>query len=116
MPYTINGSNASVGSEPRIENGTMWVPLREVAEALGAKVDYEPSTGVALVYHGDNIITVTRDDASIDVNGTAQRLQAAPFVENGQAWVPVRFFNTVLGAELNVDLENKGVDLAGGTV
>jgi len=114
MPYTINGDMPSIASEPRLQDGTMWVPLRGVAESLGARVDYEPTNGVALVYHGDEIITVKINDPNIDVSGTPHALQAAPFVEGGEAWVPVRFFNAALGANVNVDLENSIVDINSG--
>jgi hypothetical protein len=89
----------------------MWVPLRSVAQALGAKVDYEPTNGVALLYHGDEVVTVKVNDANVDVSGTTHTLQAAPFVENGEAWVPVRFFQSVLGANVNVDIESRIVDI-----
>ena len=111
MPYSINGDSPSISSEPRLQDGTMWVPLRDVAEALGARVDYEPTNGVALLYHGDEIITVKINDANVDVSGTPHTLQAAPFVEDGEAWVPVRFFNTALGASVNVGLESRIVDI-----
>ena len=114
MPYTINGSDSSIVSEPRLQGGTMWVPLRDVAEALGGKVEYEPTNGVAMLTHGDKIVTVQIGDANVDVDGTAHTLQDAPFVEDGETWVPVRFFNTTLGANVNVDLQNNSVDIAGG--
>ncbi len=113
MPYTINGSSSSLSAEPRLAGGTLWVPLRGVAEALGAKVDYEPSNGVAMISRGSDVITVTMGDPSVDVNGTAQTMQDTPFVEDGEAWVPVRFFNSALGAGVNVDLQNNSVDITG---
>lgn len=111
MPYVINGDSPSISSEPRLQDGTMWVPLRSVAQALGARVDYEPTNGVALLYHGEDIITLKADDSSVDVSGTTHTLQAAPFVENGEAWVPVRFFEAVLGATVSVDIESRLVDI-----
>ncbi len=111
MPYTINGSSASISTEPQLKDGTLWVPLRDVAQEMGDKVDYEPTNGVALLYHGSDIITIKIDDPNVDVSGTSHTLQAAPYVENGDTWVPVRFFNTALGAGVNVDLQNNSVDI-----
>jgi hypothetical protein len=112
MAYKINGSDVEVGSDPRLKDGTLWVPLRSVAQSLGASVDYEPSNGVAIVYQGENVITVQIDDTNVDVNGTSHTLQAAPYVEDGEAWVPVRFFNAAMGIGVNVDLQNNSVDLS----
>ncbi len=114
MPYTLNGQSLGLNNEPQLKEGTMWVPLRDVAEAMGAKVDFDPDNGVAIVYHGDHMITTKIGDAEIDVDGNTQTLQEAPYVENGETWVPVRFFNTALNMGLNVDLGNNGVDFTSG--
>ena len=113
MPYTLNGQSLGLNNEPKLKDGTMWVPLRDVTEAMGAKVDFDPDNGVAIVYYNDQMITIKIGDAEIDVDGNTQTLQEAPYVENGETWVPVRFFNDALGMGLNVDLGNNGVDLTG---
>ena len=113
MPLTINGSSVS-GADPILKDGTMWVPLRAAAEALGASADWEGSNQVAILNHGGNLVTIKAGDASIDVNGSAMQLQAAPYVENGQTWIPVRFFADVLGMNLNVDTDSQSVEISGG--
>lgn len=110
MPYMINGEMANISPEPQLKDGTLWVPLRAVSQALGANVDWEPNTGVAILYAGDQIVTMQMDQNMVDVNGQKSQLQAAPFVSNGESWVPVRFFES-LGHTVNPDWENKIVDI-----
>jgi hypothetical protein len=112
MPYSIDGQSIQISDEPQLRDGTLWVPLRALGEELGAKVDYEASNRVALVYHGDNIITVSIGQQSVDLNGQAHQLQAAPYVENGETWVPVRFFSNVLGFNLDADPSTGRVDFS----
>lgn len=114
MPLTIDGNSVS-GADPVLKDGTMWVPLRTTAQALGASADWESSNQVAILNHGGNLVTIKAGDASIDVNGSPLQLQAAPYVENGQTWVPVRFFADALGLNLNVDTDSKSVDISGAT-
>ena len=111
MPYMLNGDLLEVAGEPEVKDGTMWVPLRNVATALGADVDWEPSTGVGIVYFGTDILTVQNGDATVDFNGEKTELQAAPYVENGEFWVPVRLFENPLPFTLNADSQNGIVDL-----
>lgn len=111
MPYTLDGQNLGLNNEPQLKDGTMWVPLRDVAEAMGAKVDFDPDNGVAIIYQGDHMVTIKVGDANVDADGNSHTLQEAPYVDAGETWVPVRFFNQVLGMGLNVDLGSKGVDL-----
>lgn len=109
MPYTLNGQEASI-TEPNLKEGTMWVPLRAVSEALGGNADWDPDNRVAIVYLGTNIATLKIDDATADVNGEKSQLQEAPYLEDGETWVPVRFFNLV-GQQVRVNLQDKHIEM-----
>ena len=109
MPYLING-NAAQASDPNLKDGTLWVPLRELGEALGGNVDWDPDNRVAVLYLGDHIATLKIDDTSASIDSEQHELQAAPYLENGDTWVPVRFFNLV-GQQISVNLPDKHVEI-----
>ena len=102
----------SIEGEPRLQNGTMFVPLRKVAQALGGTADYEPSTGTAILYLNDQIATFTSGQSSVNFNGTQMALTGETFVEDGETWVPVRFFQSTLGYTMNADPQNGIVELS----
>lgn len=106
MPYMLNGEMLEVGSEPQAGDGTMYVPVREVAMALGGKVDWEPSNGLAIVYLNDKIATLQSNDTTVDVDGEKSELQAHPWINNGEMMVPVRFFEGPMGYSLEADAQN----------
>ena len=112
MPYMLNGEMLEVSGEPRVGDGTMYVPLRGVATALGGKVDWEPSTGVAIVYINDKIVTLQSNDPTVDVDGEKSELQAHPWIDNGEMMVPVRLFEGPLGYGLEADAANGIVSLS----
>lgn len=112
MPYIFNGDMLNIESEPRVENGTMFVPLRKIASALGATVDFEPTTGTAILYMNDQIATFTNGHKSVNFNGADVPLTGTPFVEDGETWVPVRFFESIMGYKLDADPQNGIVDLS----
>lgn len=109
MPYSINGQNASI-SEPNLHDGTLWVPIRGVVEALTGNIDWDPDSRVAIAYLGSNVATLKEGDTTADVNGEKSELQAAPHLKDGEMWVPVRFFN-LIGQQVAVNLESKQVDM-----
>ncbi len=109
MPYILNGQPAAV-AEPNLKDGTMWVPLRALSEALGGNADWDPDNRVAIVYLGANIATLKIGDATADVNGEKSQLQEAPYLEDGETWVPVRFFNLV-GQQISVNVQEKQIDM-----
>ena len=106
MPYMLNGEMLEVATEPRVGDGTMYVPIRDVATALGGKVDFEPSNGVAIVYLDDKIATLQSNDPTVDVDGEKTELQAHPWIDNGEMMVPVRFFEGPMGYGLEADAKN----------
>lgn len=109
MPYSINGQEAAI-SEPDLQDGTLYVPVRGVIDMLGGNMDWDADNRVAIAYLGDNIVTLTEGDTTADVNGEKSELQAAPHLKDGEMWVPVRFFN-LIGQQIAVDLNSKQVDL-----
>ncbi len=111
MPYMIGGEMAEVGTEPRLQDGTMWVPLRKLGQALGGNADWVAPNRVAVLYLNGQIITLTIGDQTADVDGERRELQGAPFVEDGETWVPVRLFES-LGYTLSADPQNGIVDLS----
>ena len=111
MPYMLNGDLLTVSDEPKVEGGTMFVPLRQLATALGGKADWEPSTGTVILYLNDTITTFKNGEKAVDVDGTSFELQAPVAVDNGETWVPVRFFERALGYTLVADSQNGIVDL-----
>jgi hypothetical protein len=111
MPYLLNGELVEIGSEPRLEAGTLWVPLRKLGTALGGSADWIAENKVVALYLNDHVVTLTVDDPTADVDGEKFELQAAPFVENGETWVPVRLFERGLGYTLIADAQNGIVDL-----
>ena len=112
MPYILNGQMADISSEPRVQDGAMFVPLRKVAQALGANVDFEPSTGTAILYIAGQIATFSTGQKSVNLNGSDVPLTGAPFIEEGETWIPVRFFESALGFTMNADPQNGIVDLS----
>lgn len=102
----------SIEGEPRLQNGTLFVPLRKVAQGLGGTADYEPSTGTAILYLNDQIATFTNGTSSVNLNGTEMALSGETFAEDGETWVPVRFFESTLGYKMNADAQNGIVELS----
>lgn len=111
MPYMLDGEVLEMASEPLLQNGTLWVPLRKLGNALGGNADWIAPNQVAVLYLNEQTVTITIGDKTADVDGEQFELQAAPFVEDGETWVPVRLFERGLGYTLSADPQNGIVDL-----
>jgi hypothetical protein len=102
MPYKIDGIVIDGIAEPVLGEGTTFVPLANVSQALGGYADFDHEAKVAKIELGAYVILVQADNPIIDINGTPVELQAAPYIEVDSMVVPVRLFEK-LGYTLQVE-------------
>lgn len=87
-------------AQPIIVDGRTLVPIRSVAEVLGAQVNWEDSTQTVLIDKGDKHIELTIGSKSPTVNGSPVNLDAPAVIINGRTMVPLRFVSEALGAKV----------------
>ena len=105
----INGVSKSNDVAPVIVNERTMLPIRFIAEELGAKVDWEQETQTVKVDFEDNIITVVIGQDKAFVNGEEIQLDATAVVENDRTYLPIRFIMENLGADVEWDKDNQQV-------
>ena len=101
--YTVGGVQKTMDVAPIIRQSRTMLPVRYVAEALGAKVDWDGKTSTAIIT-GDSVeIRITVGSSSATVNGTAVSLDSPAFIESSRTYMPVRFVAEALGAKVDWD-------------
>jgi hypothetical protein len=91
---------------PFISQGRTMIPLRIIAEALGAKVDWNNATRTVIITGREETINLTVDVPLPGDMGT-------PVFVNGFTFVPVRYVSETLGATVRWDGENNAVYIYG---
>ena len=102
--YTINGQPRTGGAAPFIDpaaNRTM-VPLRIVAEALGADVNWLAETRTVTVTRGGTTITLPIGEPLPGGMGT-------PVIVNDRTFVPIAYVIQMLEADIHWDADNRAV-------
>jgi len=87
---------------PFISQGRTMVPLRIIAESLGAEVDWDSTTRTVIISGREETINLIVDVPLPDDMGT-------PIIVNGITFVPVRYVSEKLGASVRWDGENNAV-------
>ncbi|MDR1560314.1 MAG: copper amine oxidase N-terminal domain-containing protein [Clostridiales bacterium] len=90
--------------EPTVEE-VVIVPIRTYAEGLGYAIAWDAETNSVILTKGDARFTVTVGKNEYLVDGELTELEVAPANQNGTVYVPVSFFEKVLGAVYSVDTE-----------
>ena len=101
--YTLNGEQKTMDVAPIIRNERTMLPVRYVAEALGASIAWDGATSTATLTTADTEIKITVGAASATVNGQAVALDSPAFIENDRTYMPVRFVAETLGGTVAWD-------------
>ena len=101
--YTVNGEKKAMDVAPIIANSRTMLPVRYVAEALGAKVEWDGATATATLKTADTEIRITVGAAEAVVNGQTVSLDSPAFIRDNRTYMPVRFVAETLGAVVEWD-------------
>ena len=99
----VNGVAKALDAAPIIRQSRTMLPVRFVAENLGATVAWDGATSTATLTSGTIEIKITIGATTATVNGEAKPLDAPAFIENSRTYLPVRFVAEALGATVNWD-------------
>jgi hypothetical protein len=97
-----------------------YVPLRAVAETLGATANYDAKSGAVELIRGDDTMRLHAGDRQATLNGAKLTLKSAPFSVRGRTMVPLaviaKAFNTHVRydtARARIDVMTSGFEEAG---
>lgn len=121
----INDQYIWIDSAPVIRNDRTMLPIRVVAEALGATVEWDDDTKTVSVETagGGHTFLITIGNPNIWVwnypggydfdprKGSLPPLDSVAFIENGRTYLPVRFVAEALGAEVSWDNSTRTVTI-----
>ena len=91
-----------VDAQPFIdENGRTQIPVRAVAEAMGAKVDWDNDTNTATVTKDGTTVTITIGDVNMSVGNKTVTMDTSAQIIDERTYIPVRFVGEALGMTVN---------------
>ncbi|GFN31799.1 stalk domain-containing protein [Paenibacillus xylaniclasticus] len=83
-----------------LQNNRMLIPLRAVAEQLGANVDWNNSTKTVTIFKGDAMIELTVNSDTVYINGMEMTIDVPLVQRSSVTYVPLRFVSQALGAKI----------------
>ncbi len=107
----LNGTANTLDVAPTIINDRTMLPIRFIAEALGAKVEWFGETQTVKVSAEGIDISLVIGETFATVTGENIDLDSPSFVENDRTYLPIRFVSEKLGAELEWDEKTQTVKI-----
>lgn len=104
---SINNQPIKTSVTPIVDKGRTYVPLRVIAEGMGAKVGFNKSNGCIGIDKGDTSVSLILGACDAIVNGNKVILNTPAMLKNNVTYVPIRFVAEAFGC--SVDYKNGNV-------
>ncbi|MCL1810361.1 MAG: WG repeat-containing protein [Clostridiales bacterium] len=105
----MNGNWLYTDQAPVVEDGTIMVPIKQIADRLGYFTSWCGSSGTAIIQNRSRIITVCEGSSFAEVNifddglpREAVKLDRAVKIIGGRLFVPLRFLAENFGVEVSI--------------
>mgnify|MGYP004605351663 CR=1 FL=1 len=101
ISVVIDGKTLEFSEQkPEIINDRTLVPMRDIFEALGARVDWDASAQKVTAVKGDTTVVLTIGSATAMKGEETITLDTPAVISNGRTMVPLRFVGEALGAKV----------------
>lgn len=99
--YVLDNVTFPMRVNPYIENGTSYLWIRDLAAALGAKVEWDDANKAAIYTKGDRSVKFYTMKPIYAVNGVEHSTDASAKLINNNTMIPVRLLSETLGAQVD---------------
>lgn len=108
---SVNGKTIKLDAAPIVLNGTTYVPVRFVSDAMGAKLLFDGKTKQVTVLRGNKLMEMTIGKKDLILNGVLQYSEVNPIIRNSRTLIPVRLFSEKLGLKVGYDAKAKKISI-----
>ncbi len=107
----VNNEIVKLDASPVLINNRTMVPLRFIAEAFGAKVQWNPVFKLVIITLGEKEIILQVGTPYASVNNRMVKLDAPPKLVKNHTMVPLRFIAEAFGASVQWDAKTKSITI-----
>lgn len=119
----VNGKEVKTTPPAHIVNGSTFIPLRGVFEAIGAEVEWESYTQQVVIRYMDKTVILQIGSKKARVLTAVKGglpttkefdIPVAPFIKDGSTFIPLRFVAESIGGEVKWHLEDYTASIIAG--
>lgn len=105
----MDGVPLVMDTAPQVQNQRVMVPIRAIAEALGADVEWNEKTWEVTLTRAGTVVTLTPGETAATVDGRQVKMDAAPYADRNRTYVPTRYVSEFFGQAVTWDGEGRRV-------
>ena len=96
----LDGNRVNTENLARVVNGRTMIPVRCLAEQLGADVSYDTTLKAARIVRAGVEIIMPIGSKTCTVNGKPFTMDIAPYIEKGRTMIPARYVSELFGQSI----------------
>ncbi len=96
-------------TKPEIKNGRTMIPIRVLAERLGADVEWVAATRKIIMKRAGVTVVMTVGKTTATINGKTVRMDVAPYITGGRTLIPARYAAEFFGQKVDWDAAGRRV-------
>ncbi|NLG32423.1 MAG: hypothetical protein GX550_02785 [Syntrophomonadaceae bacterium] len=100
ITIVVNGQETEYPVPPVIEQDRILVPVRDLAEQLGAKVEWLETQNRVVINNVKDRVEITIGEKSAYINGQKADMDVPARIIENRTFVPLRFISETLAAEV----------------
>lgn len=105
----VDGSEVRLDVVPEVKNERTMVPIRAVAETLGADVEWVQDTQQIVMTRAGVTVTMTLNSTTATIDDKTVEMDVAPYATNGRTLIPARYVAEFFDQKVDWDGENRWV-------
>ncbi|MBD2864249.1 copper amine oxidase N-terminal domain-containing protein [Paenibacillus oceani] len=107
----IDGKEQFFSQRPEVIDGATYVPLRAIAESLGADIGWDPDSAEVTIRKGKTV-RIAIGSAEASIGGKRTELSHPPLLLDGTTFVPLRFIGEALGEKVIWEEATRTIQIA----
>lgn len=115
ISLTVNGKSVETQVPPTIIDGRTMVPVRDIFEACGANVTWDPATKKITGSKGGKNVVMQVGSNKLYMNSSVATMDCTPVIIEGRTLAPARYVALGFGGTTQWDALNKVVVITGVT-
>lgn len=109
--YSINSEKKKMDTVPFIQDSRTLVPVRFVAESIGAQVEWDAEKQLVKITNNDSVMTLKVGENNYSLNDKTSEMDTKSIIKDSRTFIPIRFVAEALGLYVEYNDTDKIVTL-----
>lgn len=110
----VDGALLQMDTSVQVRNERTMAPIRPLAEALGAEVEWDPDTWEVTMTRAGSTVRMTPGDPTAWVDGERVEMDVAPYADRNRTYFPVRYAAELFGQTVVWNASGRQVEITEG--